>query len=187
MKLDKKTIISLIMAFFLVGSILAIVVGNDNNQNTQSFTYNGHEFEVMQDHYLMDGEVKIYNSPATLENMTFNSTAIDLIKGTRMVWITAPVKGANMEFIGLATFELAEIFNDQGLYAVQAISDDNTDYNRPLITCTNSTPMVPVINFKYSNQTKIWVNGSCIHADAETGYDAVMLKDILALKYLGVI
>lgn len=61
-----------------------------------------------------------------------------------------------------------------------------TDYARPGITCANASVSVPVLYFKYGNDTAIRYEGGCIIAEARTPTDVLALADRLLYTTMGV-
>ncbi|MEK6948680.1 MAG: hypothetical protein AABX34_00555, partial [Nanoarchaeota archaeon] len=59
--------------------------------------------------------------------------------------------------------------------------------NFPIITCNQSTNFVPVIYFKSSNATKVYLDNNCITAEALTQADVIRVKDRLVYGILGII
>jgi hypothetical protein len=72
------------------------------------------------------------------------------------------------------------------LFIRQGFTTEN-DYNFPVITCRDSTSVVPVIYFKSSNETKVYLENDCIIAESSTQIDFERIKDRLVYGMLGII
>ncbi|MBS1266639.1 MAG: hypothetical protein MAG795_00607 [Candidatus Woesearchaeota archaeon] len=185
-KKNNSKIISIILAFVLVSSMLGIIVGKDTKQTNK---YNGYEFTQQGEYWYFQHNNKNYrilNYPSSLENLDFDSNIVKQVQTTKMVYITIPVTGQNLEYIGTSAFDLSQFLGEQGIYPINSVSNNQTDYELPYITCTNATIPIPVIAFEQSNQTKAYAKNNCLILSANTGYDYIQLKDRFLLEYLGV-
>jgi len=59
--------------------------------------------------------------------------------------------------------------------------------NFPVITCDDASDFVPVVYFKGSNTTNVYVENSCIIAEASNPADIIRIKDRLVYGILGII
>ena len=57
----------------------------------------------------------------------------------------------------------------------------------PIIACDDATPLIPVIYFVESNETKIYKQENCIIAEADTSVDVIRIKDRLLYGIHGII
>lgn len=186
-----KVIISLLIAFILISSMLAVLLGNTSSGNPNAkLEYNNYLFSREQDYWTFESDghnIKVTSFPSSVENINLDDEIIQSIRSTKMVYLTSPTQGENLDYIGLSVYDLSIFLNEMGIYPVVGISDNNKGYNLPLIDCTNATIPVPVILFNQSNQTQISKQGNCIILESSGGIEFVFLKDRLILGYLGVI
>ena len=185
---SNKILISVFFSIVLITSILGIILGNDSS-TTDSNSYNGTEFVTSGNYWQFEYEgkdVQVYNHPSVLEDVDVDPAVFSAIKSTKIVYISTPVLGENLNYIGTAAYELSDALNLIGIYTSQGISDNNTNYQVPLITCENSTQFVPVVLFNYTNESRIHMDGNCIRVDSETRYDVIRNSDRLVLGLLGV-
>lgn len=63
----------------------------------------------------------------------------------------------------------------------------NNTFDMPIITCEDATPVVPIIYFKQSNQTKVSLEENCIIVEARNNIDILRIKDRLLYSMLGII
>ncbi len=186
-KKDNKKLLSILLAFVLVSSMLGIIVSNDTKE---TYEYNGFEFTQQGEYWYFQhngNNYRVLNYPASLESLDFDPNIAMQIKATKMVYITVPVTGVNLEYIGSSAFDLSQFLGEQGIYPITGISDDVEGYELPHITCANATIPIPVIAFQQSNETKAYSDQYCLILTANSGYDYMQLKDRLLLEYLGVI
>lgn len=98
---------------------------------------------------------------------------------------TYDLNSTNKEAIALAQHQLGLTLANYNIYLRKGFTSNNS-FNMPIITCNNSTANVPVIYFKHTNSTQIYVNG-CIIAEAQSNADFIRVKDRILYGILGVL
>ena len=132
------------------------------NDRMVSFNYHPNEVE------------HINISPAITQRL--NSVEIDT---------TYDVNDSYAEYIAKVQYTLELGLNNFDIFVVKGFTEEN-EFNRPVITCSDATPYVPVIYFKKSNETDIYLEGNCIIAEAYRGEDFIRIKDRLLYAILGI-
>lgn len=186
--ISNKVLLSVFISFIMVTSILGFIFGS-GTQTEDELEYNGFKFRRVANYWELDtgnSKVKVNFFPTELTDVNVSDDVLTRIKSTKMIYISAPIQGENTDFIGLTIFELSDFLMDYGIYAQQAISDNNTGYALPLITCQNATLFVPVITFQNTNQTLASLIEDCIVLEAKFPQDFVKLKDKIVIKFLGI-
>jgi len=176
------------VALILITSMLGVIFGG-YNQPADEFEYNGYQFERVQNKWLFEANgrtIQVDSYPSSVESINISPQIMSSIKSTRMLFVSVPTQGTNLDYIGLASYELSEFLRQEGLYAVAGISDDNTGYNLPLIDCTNATAPIPVVILQQSNQTSVTEQNNCITISARSGIDFIRIKDKIIFEFLGI-
>ncbi|MFH1399407.1 MAG: hypothetical protein ABIG95_04835 [Candidatus Woesearchaeota archaeon] len=187
-QVSNKTILTVFIVFIIVTSLLGIMFSGYTNQSNQQ-EYNSHKFKAVGNFWTTEinkHQVQVHYFPTEVNTLNFTEDITPFLKTTQMAYIAIPTEGLYLDFIGLAAYELAQSFAEYGIYPVQGLSDSNTGYELPIVTCANATSTVPVIIFEQSNQTAAFLDSNCIHIQG-SGNDFVMLKDALVLRLWGII
>ncbi len=71
-------------------------------------------------------------------------------------------------------------------YVIPAFTN-MTQYNRPAISCANASVSMPVLYFKYGNDTAVTYQDGCVIAEARTPTDLVAVADKLFFTVMGVV
>ena len=90
------------------------------------------------------------------------------------------------EGIALAEYQMGITLSNFDVFTRNGFTNQ-TKYNAPIITCSDATNFVPVIYFAKGNATKIYMEGSCVIAQAGNHADVIRLKDRLVYGILGII
>lgn len=185
---SSKIVISIFFSLIMVTSILAIIFGG-NTTTEDTVDYGDFRFVRKADHWEVEVDKKVisvYNHPSMLEDIEVDPEIINRLRNTEMVYITSPTQGEQLEYFGLAAYEMSQVLEEFDVFPAAGISDNNTGYNVPLITCDSATATVPVITFEYTNESKVYLDSNCIKIDGVTGFDIVRIKDRLVLGFIGV-
>ena len=187
--IENKALIAIFFSFIMVSSILSMIFGGYNTPQ-DTLEYGDYEFTRDESFWVIkvnDELLRFHYFPTEVEHLNVSSEAINRIKSTRMVYIASPVLTEDRDYTSLASFEMVNFFADQKVYAVQSISDNNTGYTLPLITCENATAFVPVITFRNSTESQLIMEEDCIVIEAQNSLDYIRIKDNLMLKYVGIV
>jgi hypothetical protein len=166
----------------MITSIIGYIFGD--NQGT-TIRYKGIKFSASQEGWKTKYSGKVYTFPYVpddLNNINFSST-VDL-KTVQALGITYSDSSLYKEYIADSIFRFSNWFQDS-LY-VQPGFTENNSYSLPVITCADATAYVPVIYYKYSNQTQITEEGSCITIEASDPNMFLALTNKLAYMLLGI-
>lgn len=186
--INSKALIAIFFSFIMVSSILSMIFGG-NNPPADTLEYEGYEFTREDSFWVIkinEEMLRFHYFPTELSKLNVSEEAIERIKSTKMIYISSPVLTEDRDFTSLASFELTNFFASQKVYSSQAISDNNTGYALPLITCQNSTVFVPVITFRNANQSQLILEDDCIIIEAQNSQDYLRVKDKLMLEYMGI-
>ncbi len=207
--IDKKInwLVGIMIALLLLFAVFVYV--NDKtgfifeNGNERYFYSNGDsEFEIIKSEF-QDYEgwnIKFYfpedpkpyfidfrNDPLSLENITIDRKAKNLIMDDEQVFITWD-RGRNYSVLtSFAGLDLIKVIANPQLYWTPVNTSFTEPYrDRPVKTCEDGKPRQTVIYFNVTEQTQVKTMGNCIIVEGKTEEDLLKAADRLALLLLGV-
>ena len=124
--------------------------------------------------------------PEDLEELMIEKEISDRLREASVVYVTFNPNTKNVQIFEAAKFGISNFLVERQVYAMPAITEENELYNQELVTCQNATRVVPVIDIRESNVTKVYMEGDCIVLEADR-YDVPPLVDRLAYAILGII
>src|SRR3989344_2872074 len=188
----KKWGLILFIVFIMVGTTFSVVFFGFSTQaevvrqNGTKFVDNGNPGQgklwtaKISGNYaafsFLPGEVGDIAVPEGLSNALQNRLEIDF---------TSDSNSTYKEAIALAEHQMSLTLSAYNVYLRQGFTANNT-FNVPIITCRDSTSNVPVVYFRHGNSTRIYMNASCIIAEASANIEFIRLKDRLLYAVLGV-
>ena len=181
-----KNVMTIFIVIIMVGSVIGYMFGRNSSE---SFKYNGYKF-LRRDNKLVLKINKIEFGfdyfPSSVEDIEISSEILDRLSGVIEIDSTYDNSSKWKEGISVVQYDLERYFEITGTYFIKGLTDEN-DYGLPVITCENATAKTPVLYFKESNQTKIWLDDNCVIAEAKSEIDFIRIKDRLLYGLLGVI
>jgi|TARA_B100001964_G_C14254112_1_gene611399 hypothetical protein len=179
-----------LMGFIMVGSIFGVVFfGFGSGGGTGSVKYNDFKFVNKGSFWstTFDGrEASFTYFPSDVEFIEVNNDIIGRLKNKIEIDATSDFNDAFAKQISLAEYNMGITLNNFNVFVRQGFTAEN-DYDFPVITCENATDFVPVIYFKSFNETKVYLENSCIIAEALRQDDIERIKDRLVYGMLGII
>ena len=93
----------------------------------------------------------------------------------------------HLEFVDLARFQLGMLLGQKyGAYLTNAVTNETSVYNFPIITCENATESVPVIKFEKTNITDASIDNNCLKISGQDDISLIKLTDKIRYILLGV-
>lgn len=178
-----------LMTGFIVLIMITSVLGYMWGSSRTKLNYNGYNFYQQENNQFMlrvnDKKIIFNYYPSELE--WINATAgISELFSTPMVYITYEPNSTYAEAFAEAQFNLARILDEvKSVYAQNAFTSE-TDYDIPVIACSNATALIPVIRFEKTNKTGILKEGACVRVGGEKRQEILMAHERLAYIILGV-
>ena len=176
------------IGFIMVSSVFGVIFfgfssgGAGAKYNEFKFFNRGNFWSVN-----IDGREAMFTYfPTELELIPAESNAIDSLKNKIQIDVTSDFNDTFAEGIALAEYQMGITLSNFNVFARNGFTNQ-TKYNAPIITCSDATNFVPVIYFAKGNATKIYMEGSCVIAQAGNHADVIRLKDRLVYGILGVI
>ena len=124
--------------------------------------------------------------PSDVELIPIDSETINRLKDKLEVDVTSEFNDTLSEAIALAQFQMGITLNNFNAFVRNGFTSENPS-NFQIITCRDSTDFVPVIYFRSSNETRIYLKNDCIIAEAASDVDVIRIKDRLVYGILGII
>ncbi|MBI2575565.1 hypothetical protein HYV82_06795, partial [Candidatus Woesearchaeota archaeon] len=151
----------------------------------------GHKFERQLDGSLttkVNGRtVSFTYFPGEIEYIALNPSAVDMLKGTRMLYVTSDYHGNFSQVIAAVEFDFSKaLYENYGIFVVQGFVQNVSSF--PVVSCANATSFVPVVSFQESVDNEGFrESGSCLIAEAGSYEGFVKLRDRLLYGLMGVI
>ena len=174
----------------MIGSVFGVVFfGFGTSGGTASTEYNDFKFINRGTHWstTVDGRRAFFTYlPDDLGFIFVDDDIINTLRSKIQIDVTSKVNDTFAEAISLAAFNMGLTFNNFNVFIRQGFTAENK-YNFPVITCNDSTSFIPVIYFRSSNETKVYLEGNCIIAESSNHIDFERIKDRLVYGVLGII
>lgn len=177
------------MAAIMVLSVFGVVFfGFNEPQNIQkykdaSFTRKGDQWSA-----IINNKEALFNYfPTEAEGINLTSDITPKLLNKAEIDATYDFNDSYKEEIAYSAYELGKALGNHFNSYLRIGSITNTSYSIPIITCADSTPFVPVIHFKSSNETNIYSKGNCIIIEAKKGADFIKIKDRLLYALFDII
>lgn len=123
--------------------------------------------------------------PEEVNAMNVESNAIDKLKNVVQIDATSEFNETLAEPIALAQYQMGFTLNNFGIFVRTGFIENISNF--PIIRCKDATNFVPVIYFKGSNQTRVYLDNECVRAEATNAADIIRLKDRIVYGILGIV
>jgi hypothetical protein len=186
-----KKILTGFIGLFIIGTMVFSIFGYSNTQHSRSgesnfYDYNGHKFIQTQQGwltYIEENPVSFYFGPRELE---YFNPEIDFKRNNLNYLDKIYLSLHPNESLHPAAQEFTRFINFGTNYVTSCSEDGQGCENLPIRTCENATDNIGVIEFKFSNETKITTKNTCIKVEGSQ-QSIVMLTNKIALTELGII
>lgn len=187
-KEKKKWGIMLFIAFIMVGTSFSFVFFGFNSQG-DVIRYKGIKFVKYLDRWeaKVNGRLAAFTFlPTEVQDINYSLDLTNKLKYKFEVDVTSDLNSTHKESIALAQHQMGLTLAQYNIFVRKGFTTNN-NFNLPVITCDDATSAVPVVYFRQGNSTNIQLDGNCIVAEANTGFDFVKVKDRLLYEMLGVL
>jgi hypothetical protein len=185
---SKRKMWTIILGAIMVFSVFGIMLSSYTSEQ-DSAVYKGYKFERTATGWVTEiagKKASFYYLPEDLEKMDI-APEIKSLAESKVVYITLNPAAKRIEQFELMRFELSESMNSLfGIYSMPGITQESEQYTQPIVTCGNSTEMMPVIALSEANETRAYTDGSCIVLEADA-YSSNALKDRVLYSMLGIL
>lgn len=185
--LSKEKMFPLIIIVVMTSSVIGFMWGRGNT--SESIKYKDFNFLRKNRQWALkinDNELIFDYFPSQVEEIYISNEIKEKLRGTIEMDITSNINSTYPESIATAQYSLEQNLGKFNVYVRKGFTSNNT-YNMPIITCDDSTDIVPVIYFKDSNKTNIFLEKNCIIAESASELDFIKIKDRLVYSFLGII
>jgi len=186
---SKKNMISLFIIAVMVLSTAGFILMESASNTSDSTHYKGFSFQRQGNYWLVNigsQEIEFDYNPYDIESINISKDIIDLLSNTPEIDTTYDFNGSYKQGAALAQYRMNQNLKAKNIYVRVGAAEENI-YNLSIITCKDSTPNIPVVFFKESNETKVYKEGSCIIAEANSDIDFIRVGNRLAYSILGVV
>jgi len=186
----RKKILGVILGITMFGSIFTFIFFGFNTGGRASgvVDYNGFEFINRGTHWstIVDGREALFTYlPDDLGFIFVNPDVINSLKNKIQIDITSDFNDTSAETIAVAQYQASITLNNFNVFARNGFTSKQQNF--PVITCNDSSNFVPVIFFKSSNGTRVYLDNDCVIAEASNPADVIRIKDRLVYGILGII
>ena len=184
----KQLIIVVFMSVIMVFSVFGIIFYGFNPESKlkyKKFNFNRKDYGWS---ILINKKETVFDYfPTEVTDIKIEENVIDRISNSLEIDATYDTNVSYADDIATAQYSMQEIIGSHfNIYIRLGVTTDDI-YNFPIITCNESTDFIPVIYFKESNETKVYLDGNCIIAEIKDSYDAARIKDRLLYGLFGII
>ncbi len=183
-----KVILGLVTAFLMASSILMFA----GNSPSSQYTFNKHRFEQVKGRWAtkINGKT-IYFSyyPASLTNINMSPLIKTRLLNSKLVLLTFDPENMTENMLqasDFVRFTLGYDFLSKNIQLWEGITKPDRRYNLTTVTCNKSSKYMPVLEFKKGNETKIYLNGTCIIAEATTPQEMIAVGDRIRYALYGI-
>ena len=183
-----KKIIGYFIGIIMIFSAFGVVFFGFGAGSSGSVKYNGLKFTDKGNFWSVNvnGREALFTYlPDEATPVNAESSAVERLKNIVQIDTTSDFNDTLAEPIALAQFQMGTTLFNFNIFVRNGFTAEQQKF--PVITCRDSTQFVPVIYFKSSNETKAYLDGNCIIAEASNAADFIRLKDKLVYGILGII
>ena len=185
----RKNIMSLIIVFLMISSVLAIWQGTQSSSDTIE-PYNDHDISFTDEGFFIEsdyGDIHGYSYPSSLEALSFDRALVSYLSSSSQVVILFDPEDSALEYIEILRSDLAgDDFPALLQEASFALTANSSLYSYPVLDCA-STPL-PTLFIHTANVTspRIYQEVGCVVLEAVRWEDLFKLKDRVVYTLAGI-
>jgi hypothetical protein len=183
---SKRNLVALFIIIVMVGSSAGFIFGRDEGYSSK---YNGLKFKLINNVWLTkinDQEVRFHFHPAEVENLSVSNDSIEKLD-MPSIYFTFEA-GKNLQYVDMVRYEFITSLQEQlNIYVTSGVLNKTEEYNFPVINCENATEEMPVLKFIFSNETRVYSDGNCVIAEAQSEQEMLAISDRIRYGLFGVI
>ena len=182
---SKKNMVSFFIVFIMISSVVGFMWGRSDNRKEK---YNGIPFEVKDKQWVTvinDAQVGFDFFPTEVESIELSPDIMARLSNTLEIDTTYDINDTNKEAIALAQYKMGLMLNNLNIFVRRGLIGENDLL--PIINCDDSTDLVPVIYFRSSNETKVFLEDDCIITESRNAQDFLKIKERMLYGIVGVI
>lgn len=187
MELNKKTVVSLFIAFIMVFSIFGFILSSGFGPEKRS--YNGFTFLQTQNGWM----AKINNERIFFQylpdeiQINIEDDVKNLLKEAKTLTITYDPQSSDAQLLAQIQFYAEDALKKQDkVYIIHALAN-STGFDAQESNCKDSTETMPVLLLESAENTNIFKNDTCIVAQFGSLYDALQGIEEIIYNLLGVV
>jgi len=189
----KQKTISLILVFFMLGSLVAIGLSSIGGNNEDGMKYGDYKFSVelvegTTDQYVVvtridKEDIFFYTLPKDALTIPIEGNLTETLEKAQIILMTSNPLDEAASYYDLIRYDLSTFSNKQ---IVGATTEFVEGIELPILTCANATNYTPVVTMTVGNESAITINGACIYVSFTQG-DVAPMRDRLLYSLLGII
>lgn len=184
----RKRYMVYLMGIVMVGSLFGVVFFGFGNSGATSMKYNDFKFVNRGSFWsaIIDNREAMFTYlPSDVDVISVSNNAINRLKNKVQIDMTSDFNDTSAESIALAQYQIGITLNNFDVFVRSGFTSEQQNF--PVITCDDSSNFVPVIYFKSSNETGVYLDNDCVIAEASNPADIIMIKDRLVYGILEII
>ena len=177
----RKNIMSLIIVFLMISSVLAIWQGSQSSSSNTIEPYNDHDITFSDEGFFIAsdyGDIHGYSYPSSLEAISFDAALVSYLRSSSQIVVLFDPEDTALEYVEILRSDLAvDDFPALAQEATFALTTNSSLYSYPVLDCT-STPL-PTLFIRTANVTspQIYQDQGCVVLEAARWEDLFKLKD----------
>ena len=162
----RKNIMSLIIVFLMISSVLAIWQGSQSSSSNTIEPYNDHDITFTDEGFFIEsdyGDIHGYSYPSSLEALSFDRALVSYLGSSSQVVVLFDPEDTALEYVEILRSDLAvDDFPALAQEATFALTMNSSLYSYPVLDCA-STPL-PTLFIHTANVTspQIYQDQGCV-------------------------
>lgn len=187
---SKKNIMSLVIVFLMISSVLAIWQGSQSSSSNSIDPYNDHDIIFSDEGFFIEsdfGDIHGYSYPSSLEAISFDTALVRYLQSSPQVLVLFDPEDTALEYIEILRSDLAvDDFPSLGQEASFALTTNSSQYSYPVLSCADAS--LPTLYLHTANVTVpiIYQHGGCVVLEASRWEDVFKLKDRVVYTLAGI-
>ncbi len=178
-----QIIIALILSFLMVGSMLGIML----NEDDQTFKYKDYKFRLTDQGYTskINGKQFYFSYlPDEIEQFEITDEYCQNLKSVSQINILFEPETQSSGLLDFIRLDMRETYDTN---IISSITTNSTRYpTYDVMSCDNATALTPIIFFKEGDNASLKTENNCLIAQAE-GREFLIFRDRILYCYTGVI
>jgi len=187
--LTKQKLMVYFIAFVMISSTFAVIFFGYRQPDSQTkLTYNDYKFlrtNIGWQTKINKQNIIFTYNPKQAESLNISKEVVARLKNTPQIDLTSAINDSFADTIAVVQFDMNNILSLANIYVRGGFIDYQTEAI-PIINCTAATSFVPVLYMKEGNETKLYLDGNCIIAQADKQDTFFLMRDRILYSILGI-
>jgi len=184
-------LVAVFIGFVMVSSTLGFIAAYTTGGGTGAkVPYGEYTFSQTPRGYALeldDVELEFSYFPESLTHIKIPNDIVNTLKNSKQIIVTYDASSSINGSAGLIQYNLEQVYDKVFKSFVTRALINNTAYPQiQQADCSDATEFVPVLVWELGNESRMYKEGNCIHAQALSDFDAIRLHDKLLYRMIGV-